>query len=117
MIGGGNHLKSYFYEDRFNLFGDHGINLVRVWIQCDGNDGAWAMAFERNDQIGTWIDQENAYRFDKILESAEENDIALILCSVGNVNDAWDTTDWNDDSYLDFWKRNFRYRVARWGYC
>jgi outer membrane protein assembly factor BamB len=114
--GGGLHLKSYFYEDRFDLFSQHGINLTRIWTQCDGDDGCWALCLEGNEPSGTWMDQENAYRFDRIVEAAEHNGIALLVSSVGNVNGAWDVTDWTDPRYLDYWKRNFRYRVARYGY-
>lgn len=115
-VSEGQALRSYFYEDRFDLFGEHGVNLTRVWTQCDGPDGAWALALEMNTPQGTWINQEDAYRLDRIVEAGERNGIALVLSSVGNVNDAWHVTDWSDPRYLDYWKRNFRYRVARYGY-
>jgi len=114
--GGGLSLKSYFYEDRFDLFGQHGVNLTRIWTQCDGDDGCWALCLEGNEQSGTWMDQENAYRLDRIVDAAERNGIALLVSSVGNVNVAWDVTDWSDYRYLNYWKRNLRYRVARYGY-
>jgi len=115
-VGGGLELRSYFYEDRFDLFGEHGINLTRIWAQCDGPNGAWALALETNTPSGTWIRQEDAYRLDRVVEAAERNGIALLVSSVGNVNDAWDITDWSDYRYLNYWQRNFRYRVARYGY-
>lgn len=128
-------LKSYYYDDTFAQFKQNGVNLVRIW---DENDG-YALSLESpytsnlNDTQaiaapkGTNIDQADAYREDKIIESAEANGVAIELSSHGDVYWTWDasiyTEGWNpypvnmsNKYHVNYWKRNFRYRVARFGY-
>ncbi len=73
--------------------------------------------------IGTYMNQWAGYEMDKIVESAEANGVAIQSCScsgpwftwpknIGQTSDA----DWADAWVLKSWQRNFRYRVARWGY-
>ena len=76
---------------------------------------------------GTQINQRGAYELDKIFESAEKNGVYIELCSHGDPYWIWDASiyneAWNPDprtmpdaEHVNYWKRNFRYRVARWGY-
>jgi hypothetical protein len=133
-------LKSYFYDDRFAQFKQGGVNLVRIWDQNDGYalslEGTWDNKPTDAQAIagpkGTYIDQADAYREDKILESAETNDVYIELSSHGDVYWNWDASvygldgqsdKWNTNPvnftnkyHLNYWYRNFRYRVARFGY-
>ena len=78
---------------------------------------------------GTWINQWAAAKLDAILDAAATHGIAVQLCMHGDVYWTWDATIWGDNyatangykvSWLDerhvgYWKRNLRYRIARWG--
>ncbi len=83
--------------------------------------------------MGTDINQNAAFQIDKIIEAAEKNDVYIQLCSHGDPYWSWHKTVYNESydawaqrfhitdsgtnpEYLNYWKRNFRYRVARWGY-
>lgn len=81
---------------------------------------------------GTQMNQRGNFEEDLIFESAERNGVYIQLCSVGDPKWIWDVSThdtrdnaihWNphpvafdDAAHLNYWKRNFRYRVARWGY-
>lgn len=133
-------LKSYFFEDRFTQFKQGGVNLVRIWDQNDGYnislEGTWDNKPSDAEAIagpkGTYIDQADAYREDRILDSAEANGVYIELSSHGDVYWNWDASvhgygssndAWNlnkvpmtDKYHMKYWYRNFRYRVARFGY-
>jgi hypothetical protein len=71
--------------------------------------------------IGTFINQWAAYEMDKIVESAEANGVKIQACSCSGPWFTWpeniaETADWTSPWVLRSWQRNFRYRVARWGY-
>lgn len=73
--------------------------------------------------IGTFINQWAAYELDKIVESAEANGVKLQLCSCSGPWFTWPKNpgetadaDWREFWMMQQWKRNFRYRVARWGF-
>ncbi|HZQ07509.1 MAG TPA: hypothetical protein VFD70_13090, partial [Anaerolineae bacterium] len=151
--------RSFEYDRAFEAFGAHGINLTRIWTQCDG----WALTVEgpfdgyggyrspqgnpeddlsrdlaaRAERIatlpkGTQMNPRGTFELDCIVQAAERNGVYLQLCSVGAPQWIWDksVTDtsqrqvnwnpnpaaWTDPAYIAYWKRNFRYRVARWGY-
>jgi hypothetical protein len=79
---------------------------------------------------GTHINQWAAAQLDRILQAAETSGIAIQLCSHGDVYWTWDATviesdyatvngyrtGWLDQRRLGYWQRNYRYRIARWGY-
>ncbi len=79
---------------------------------------------------GTSINQWAAAQLDHIVQSAEALGIAVQLCSHGDVYWTWDATiadspyatvngyrtGWLDPRHLGYWQRNYRYRIARWGY-
>lgn len=133
-------LKSYDYEDKFNQYRQSGINLVRIWDENDGYALSLESTYETvptDEQViccsikGTFIDQPDAFREDKIIESAEANGVAIELSSHGDVYWTWDASiyghdgydkwntnpvGWNNPFHMNYWKRNFRYRVARFGY-
>lgn len=133
--------RSWDYELAFNNFGANGINFLRIWDQNDSyaltteghfdgygpNDGkptdAEALALPK----GTQMNQRGNYEEDKIIESAERNGVYIELSSHGDAfwiwdgsiyNEGWNTSIQPADSprRIGYWKRNFRYRVARWGY-
>lgn len=151
--------RSFEYDRVFKTFGAHGINLTRLWTQCDG----WALTVEgpfdgfggycspqgnpehdpsrdiaaRAERIahlpkGTQMNPRGTFELDCIVRAAERNGVYLQLCSVGEPQWIWDRSvvdtskcpmnwnpspiAWTDPAYIAYWKRNFRYRVARWGY-
>jgi len=79
---------------------------------------------------GTAINQWAAAQLDHVVQSAEALGIAVQLCSHGDVYWTWDATvidndyaaangyrtGWLDARRLGYWQRNYRYRIARWGY-
>jgi hypothetical protein len=73
--------------------------------------------------IGTFMNPWADYEYDKIVESAEANGVEIQACSCSGpwftwpINIAQSTdADWANPWVLKSWERNFRYRVARWGY-
>ncbi len=136
--------RSFDYEQAFTDFGANGINLTRVWDQNDGYsltvegryDG-YSFPSDYNPvdtgvdlskiTKGTQFNQRGNYQEDKIIESAEKNGVYILLSSHGDPYWIWDGSvyeePWNtsiqafdSNRHLGYWKRNFRYRVARWGY-
>lgn len=75
---------------------------------------------------GTQMNQRGNFQQDKIIEAAEKNGVSIQLSSHGDAYWIWDASVYEhpdgsgiepgDPRHLDYWKRNFRYRVARWGY-
>lgn len=81
---------------------------------------------------GTQMNQRSNFEEDLILDAAARNGVYVELCAVNSPKWIWETSphdtrgkaiDWNDRrvpfdeaAHLNAWKRNFRYRVARWGY-
>jgi len=136
--------KRYFdYENTFTEFGKNGINFTRIWDQNDGygltveghfDQYKYPDDFNPENRIdlntipkGTQFNQRGNYEEDKIIESAERNGVYIQLTSHSDPYWIWDGSShegsWNPnpqkfDSYrhVAYWKRNFRYRVARWGY-
>jgi hypothetical protein len=132
--------RSYEYEQVFADFGKNGINLTRVWDQNDG----YALTVEGHfDQYnypddfnpqdrgidinsipkGTQMNQRGNYDEDKIIEAAERNGVYIQLTSHSDPYWIWSSAVTNnppsaqdDPQRIAYWKRNFRYRVARWGY-
>jgi hypothetical protein len=136
--------RSFDYETTFNAWKGSGINLTRIWDQNDGYgltiEGHYDQYSFPGDYNpidngvdistlpkGTQINQRGAYEQDKIIESAEKNGVYIELCSHGDAYWIWDASvydeSWNpnprnmyDPEHINYWERNFRYRVARWGY-
>lgn len=133
--------RSYEITSVFDQFGASGINLVRLWDQDDGykltvegHFDAYTNA-DRNPADadvaglpkGTQFNQRGNAEEDAIIEAAQKNGIVIDLCSHGDPAWIWDASVWTDAwnpkpvamnaaAHLAYWKRNFRYRVARWGY-
>jgi hypothetical protein len=74
--------------------------------------------------IGTYFNQTDSFELDKIISAAEAHGVEIQLCSCSGpwftwpqnpegMSDADTTQAW----LLKSWERNFRYRVARWGYA
>ncbi len=73
--------------------------------------------------IGTFMNPWADYEYDKIIESAEANGVEIQACSCSGPWFTWpiniaqsSDADWANAWVLKSWERNFRYRVARWGY-
>lgn len=119
--------RSWDYEKAFNDFGSHGINMTRVWDQNDGyaltvegrfDAYKYPDDFNPENRIdlntipkGTQMNQRGNYEEDKMIEAAERNGVYIVLSS--HMDPFWI---WDDSNNMNYWKRNFRYRVARWGY-
>lgn len=83
-----------------------------------GNDPDANRALVR--PFGNYVNQHTAYELDKIISSAELNGVYLQLCSCSGPWFTWpqdpDQYSWSEPWVLKSWQRNFRHRVARWGY-
>ena len=136
--------RSFDFEKTFTDFGLNGVNFTRIWDQNDGYgltvEGKYDGYKYPDDyppidtgvnidaiQKGTQFNQRGNYEEDKIIESAEKNGVYIQLTSHGDPYWIWDGStydeSWNktpqifgSQRHLSYWKRNFRYRVARWGY-
>ncbi|MCB9454221.1 MAG: PQQ-binding-like beta-propeller repeat protein [Anaerolineaceae bacterium] len=136
--------RSSDYENTFAEYAQYGINLTRIWDQNDsyaltveGHFDAYTYPDDFNPQDrgidinslpkGTQMNQRGNYEEDRIIEAAQRNGVYLILGSHGDPFWIWDasvyTDSWNTNpvafdnpAHLRYWQRNFRYRVARWGY-
>lgn len=129
-------LKSYYFEDKFAKFKQAGINLIRLWDENDGYNISFESTYDRKPSDadvlccsikGSFVDQPDAFREDKIFESAEANGIAIELSFHEDVYWTWDASvfneGWNpnpvafDNKYhVNYYKRAFRNRLARYGY-
>jgi hypothetical protein len=133
-------LRSADYDNTFAEFGKNGVNLTRIWDQNDGygltveghfDQYKYPDDFNPQDRgtdiaalpKGTQMNQRGNYEEDKIIEAAERNGVYIQLCSHGDAYWIWDASLWNnppaaqdDPARIRYWERNFRYRVARWGY-
>lgn len=136
--------RSTDYVNTFQQFKQYGINFLRIWDQNDGYaltvEGPYDAYIypdgyrptDRGIDIdslpkGTQMNQRGNFEEDLIIEAAEQNGVYIQLCSHGDAYWIWDAAvyneSWNknpvnfdDPQHLNYWKRNFRYRVARWGY-
>ncbi|MEP6985370.1 MAG: PQQ-binding-like beta-propeller repeat protein, partial [Chloroflexota bacterium] len=137
---GGTGLRSLDYDKAFDDFAKNGINLTRVWDQNDGyaltveghyDQYTYPGDFNPQDQgidinslaKGTQMNQRGNAEEDKIIEAAERDGVYIQLTSHGDPYWIWDAStnnpvpaSWTDPARLRYWERNFRYRVARWGY-
>ncbi|MBZ0286669.1 MAG: hypothetical protein K8I30_03575, partial [Anaerolineae bacterium] len=135
----GSPLRSLDYDQTFAAFGQNGINLVRIWDQNDGYSltvegryDAYTYPDDFNPEgkvdlntipKGTQMNQRGNYEEDKIIEAAERNGVYIQLTSHGDAYWIWDASiyaanpvAWDNPARIRLWQRNFRYRVARWGY-
>lgn len=134
--------RSFDYEQTLTKFGQNGVNLVRIWDQNDGyaltveghfDHYSYPGDFKPTDSAvltipkGTQMNQRGNWEEDRIVESAEQNGVYIILGSHGDPYWIWDASvydeGWNpnpasfsDWRHVNYWKRNMRYRIARWGY-
>ncbi|MGD1995194.1 MAG: DUF5060 domain-containing protein [Anaerolineae bacterium] len=132
---GASRLGAAWYEREIARVADYGTNLLRVWTECDGGYG---LVFESrytegtpgdpaSAPKGTWVNQPSAWRIDRVLEAAQTHGVALLFSAHGDVYWQWDASvrhegwnpdpvAWDDWRHLNYWKRNFRLRVARFGW-
>lgn len=132
------------YEKAFRDFKAHGINLTRIWDQNDGFGLTVEGHYDSytypddyglggQDDIaraipkGTQMNQRGNAEEDFIIQEAEQNGVYIQLCAHSDPYWIWDASvhdeGWNtnpvefdDVQHLNYWKRNYRYRIARWGY-
>ncbi|HUN05867.1 MAG TPA: DUF5060 domain-containing protein [Aggregatilineales bacterium] len=133
-------LRSQEFDAVYQQFGQSGVNLTRLWDQNDGYsltveghyDGyKWPDDTTPTDRgidvntipKGTQMNQRGNYQEDRIIEAAERNGVHILLSSHGDAWWIWEASihppynrAWDDPARIRYWQRNFRYRVARWGY-
>jgi hypothetical protein len=111
-----------------NVLSDPGFE--RHFPKADRGNDPEQPALAPSVPKGTYINQWSAAQLDRILEAADRHGIAVQLCSHGDVYWTWDATvidsdyatangyrtGWLDPRRLGYWQRNYRYRIARWGY-
>ncbi|RJR29087.1 DUF5060 domain-containing protein [Candidatus Microgenomates bacterium] len=136
--------RTTYYEEAFQNFKNSNVNFFRLWDQNDSYgltvEGHFD-AYEFPDDFkptdtgvdiaslpkGTQMNQRGNYEEDIIINSAEQNGVYMVVSSHGDPYWIWDASvyneNWNQNpvtfdnqQHIDYWKRNFRYRVARWGY-
>jgi len=139
-----NDKRSSYYEQSFTEFKQYGVNFTRIWDQNDGygltveghfDAYKWPDDYKPDtDAIaaalpkGTQMNQRGNYDEDIIIESARQNGVYIELSSKGEPYWIWDASvydeGWNpnpvrfdNQQHLNYWKRNYRYRIARWGYA
>lgn len=70
--------------------------------------------------LGNYFNQASTFDLDGIIEAAEQNNVLIQLCSCSGPWFTWqeepERVDYSQAWVLKNWQRNFRYRVARWGY-
>ncbi len=138
--------RSDGYDKIFNNFKLNNINFTRIWDQNDGYGltvegpydaypddypNAWGLGGNDPAAIavpkGTQMNQRGNAEQDIIIDSAENNGVYIELCSHSDPYWIWDASvhneGWNlnkvdfaNVKHVNYWKRNFRYKVARWGY-
>jgi hypothetical protein len=111
-----------------NVLSDPGFE--RHFPKADRGNDPEDPAVARTVPKGTFVNQWSAFQLDRILQAADTHGIAVQLCSHGDVYWTWDATvfdseyatangyrtKWTDPRHLGYWQRNYRYRIARWGY-
>lgn len=112
----------------YNVLSDPGFerHFVKGDIGNDPEDPAINLTVPKGTEINQWA----AFQLDQVLDAAEASGVAVQLCSHADVYWTWDATiyttnyatannyvvGWNDPRHLGYWQRNYRYRIARWGY-
>jgi hypothetical protein len=136
--------RTTIYEKTFSDFKTHAINFTRIWDQNDGFGLTVEGHFDAytypddaglggQDDVaravpkGTQMNQRGNAEEDFIIEQAEQNGVYIQLCAHSDPYWIWDASvhdeGWNtqpvefdDVQHINYWKRNYRYRIARWGY-
>lgn len=133
-----NFTRIWFQNDGFNISLEGRYD--KYIPPSSGDPDAWKWNYNPIDNgidvfsltKGTQINQRSATEIDKIVESAERNGVYIVYSAHGDAHWIWDAAVWdtsgdnvnwnpnparfNDKDHINYWKRNFRYRVARWGY-
>jgi len=137
-LGWSNSTGTYDMDAYFQQFKDSGINLARVWMV------QWHLALEGSDKISPDFsgigkyNLENAYKLDKIIDSATQNNVYLILCldSFSALKQKGTPSHFENNAYnalrggpcktptdfftsetaKSYYQKRLRYILARWGY-
>ncbi|HLE49139.1 MAG TPA: dockerin type I repeat-containing protein [Patescibacteria group bacterium] len=74
--------------------------------------------------LGNYFNPEECWLQDQYIDAGVTNSVYIQLCSCSGPWFTWpgnpespDSWDWSQPWVLKSWQRNFRYRVARWGYA
>ncbi len=126
--------RSFDYDKTFASFKANNMNFTRIWTQNDG----WGLTVEGHyDQYtypddfnpedrgvnlaalpkGNQVNQRGASELDYIVQAAEANGVAMQVCAHATPYWIWESYPARDSvGHVMQWKRNMRYRIARWGY-
>lgn len=127
-----------FYRDSLQQFGQTGLNWTRIWMAHWGQLNLdWVDPYHGESPPLGYLDLEVARRWDRIVESADANNVRLqvVLQHHGQysstVNSNWAENPWNaanggflqspvefftDEQARRLTRAKFRYIAARWGY-
>lgn len=137
-LGWSNSSGTYDMDAYFNQFKESGINLARIWLV------EWHLGLEGSDKISPAFggigkyNLENAYKLDKILDSAAQKGIYIVLCldSFSSLKQAGNPSHFENNVYnasrggpcpnpsnfftsetaQTYYQKRLRYILARWGY-
>ena len=131
--------KTYSYDDYFGKMLQYKANLARMYVMnCQDGDHPegyieWVLTIQDRD-LGSNYDMADAWRFDYLLELAEQNGIYIHLTTeefVSGFTHIWQANLYNsanggtctyvgdffaDPTAKQYHKRMLRYLVARYGY-
>lgn len=104
----------------YNILSDH--NFERHFSKDNpNNDPNSNPSLAR--PLGNYFNQWSSFHLDKIISDAKAYQVYLQLCSCSGPWFTWpanpespNEANYSDEWWLKSWQRNFRYRVARWGY-
>jgi len=127
---------TYAYEDMFPKMAAHGENFAEVWMCSWWLDIEWIPDWKYYQGLGDY-NLANAWKLDRVLQLARENDIYvhLVIDNHGKTS-AWCDPEWRYSPYnlenggilnspeeffsdpraRELYKRKLRYIVARWAY-
>lgn len=127
---------TFYYQKMFSRMSENGMNFAEIWM------APWFAALEWTENrpgyrgLG-YYNLMNAYKLDRIIESAEKNNIfiQLVIINHGQLS-TWCDEEWQDNPYnienggflkspdefftdakaKELFKNQLRYIAARWGY-
>ncbi len=121
--------RVFVYDQWFKSMNQNGMNFGRLWLAPVFN---WLSLWDKPGRI----DQEGAARVDYVMQLAQENNVAMMMCIDVHLHlqtkryfwktnpmkrsnggpITWPTQMWENEEAIRLFKNRLRYLVARWGY-
>lgn len=127
---------TYAYQDILPKMAANGENFAEIWMCSWWLDIEWTRAWKNYQGLGDY-NLANAWKLDRVLQLARENNIRvhLVIDNHGKAS-TWCDAEWKDSPYnianggflhspdevfsdrraIEMHKRKLRYIIARWGY-